>query len=191
MIKLLEFISILETIHTTIVNILRDLQMFNPDPTSKRLSALLELMEELSSLNEFLNRTSSISVNDSIRIHIKIGLENLYQKTKNQILSQTISEDPLNNKKFDSNTVYSMLVFCRDQITYYKNIVSQKTFKNMNILNLVFDVVYENLMNDVKSLFEEHFDELYDQSKLNLNLLALAYRLNQFDTEFIEHVPME
>ncbi|RNA00574.1 hypothetical protein BpHYR1_053080 [Brachionus plicatilis] len=300
--SILDLIEILENTNSNIVNILRDLKVFSPDPNSHKIGtyslqikgSLFELMEELAELNEFLNRTSSISINDSIKIHIKtieehekivmfqiykfksydliniifkfnifklkiinsetnynyivatiiptvnlwcifsslylgvsfailiihfmqldfyfisffirsfnlvqinnkninilklpyftlnmIGIEGLYNKTRMSLLKNE------SEVRIDSNFVYSMLIFCREQISYYKNILFQKCLRNADVFDLVIDVLYENLMNDVRQLFEEHMDDLHEKFALNMNLLALGYRLKQFDDEHTDKI---
>ncbi len=80
-----------------------------------------------------------------------------------------------------TNLVYSLIVFSRDQIKYYKQVFSK--YDN-DVTQLVVSVLYELLMRDVKVLCDNYLDDSGDSTILNLNLLALAYRLDRFDTEF-------
>ena len=108
--------------------------------------------------------------------------------------------------------IYSMIIFCREQINYFKKSLSTAFTDLLDINELVVRILYENLMRDVKDFCEIHLDELYDvgnldfkgiwaffilnnfqtkTSKLNLNFLALTYRLNQFDAEICSIISYE
>jgi len=116
----------------------------------------------------------------------QIGLENLYAQTR-----KTIQFDRLDSQNivFDSNLVlfyssshlllfthfyfykhkrfvllkiHSMIIFCREQINYFKKSLSTAFTDLLDINELVVKILYENLMRDVKNFCEIHLDELYD-----------------------------
>ena len=104
---------------------------------------------------------------------------------RQQINEASSAEDPF---LIGTNLIYSLIVFSRDQINYYKQIFARYACPPDNTSNdvtqLVVSVLYELLMRDVKALCDNYVDDSSDSSILNLNLLALAYRLDRFDTEF-------
>ena len=133
-------------------------------------------------MNELLNRTSSITVHESIKAYlevktyiksfffvfnlafllvvIKIGLENLYEETKKQTKSNSLKEST--DSSYESNMVYSLIIFCREQINYYKKSELKSYFRQLDVPSIVINVLYAKLMKDVKTLCENHLEELYD-----------------------------
>ncbi len=112
-------------------------------------------------------------------------------KTRKELIGPNI-EDSANNKEqqehiglLTTNIIYSLIVFSRDQIQYYNKVFADKFLVNLeDSTNLVVNTLYEMLMKDVKFLCENYIDESADYTSFNLNFLALAHRLSQFDKEF-------
>ncbi len=74
-------------------------------------------------------------------MYFKIGIETFYDETRCKIKSD--------NESFtfdceDSNLVYSMILFSREQISYYKNSMSKKYFKYT--LNFFYFYFFENIL---------------------------------------------
>lgn len=121
-------------------------------------------------------------------------MEDLYIKTKRELVDFKV-EGPMNNTEpqiLSTNIIYSLIVFSRDQIKYYKKIFAE-TFliKLEDSTNLVVTTLYSMLMKDVKFLCENYIDESGDSSTFNLNFLALAHRLSQLDKEFSSIIFLE
>jgi len=112
----------------------------------------------------------------------QIGIQELYSEVKRSLRQQMNSASPAEDTfQIGTNLIYSLIVFSRDQIKYYKQVFSK--YDN-DVTQLVVSVLYELLMRDVKVLCDNYLDDSGDSTILNLNLLALAYRLDRFDTEF-------
>ena len=79
--------------------------------------------------------------------------------------------------------MYSLIIFCREQISYYRKSVLKVFFTQLDVPNIVVNTLYDKLMKDVKALCENHLEELYDVEfwlfykyiififKFNLNLV--------------------
>lgn len=69
---LFDLIASLETTHNIIIGILQNFRNYYPDANAQNINIMINLLQEVSSLNQLLNRTSSISVNDSISVYLKV-----------------------------------------------------------------------------------------------------------------------
>jgi hypothetical protein len=139
---------------------------------------LIELLQEVSKLNDSLNRTSSISVLDTIKTYLRMGLENMYARAKVNILrfnrEHHLNREQTENSSYhDSNVVYSLIVFSRDTIEFFKKSSSNNansafgtnragSEEQQQMIDIVIWTLYAGLMRDVRTLFENHMNELDD-----------------------------
>lgn len=175
--------DIIKTIENLAYNIFKNLQYYYIDGNSKDLYSFNCLIEEILNINSLLNKskTSKEDFIKQIEYSLTNGIKNLYRQKFKNLKEKHFNEI---NIKINSNLVYSMLQFSRDQLNYYTKFIRPIFSKHLNVNKLVLDCIYKLLMDDVKLLCEEHLEELKDSFKLNVNLIALAYRLNQFDNDF-------
>lgn len=84
-------------------------------------------------------------------------------------------------------------MFIRDQVKYYEDLFPIELIQTNNLTKLVVDVLYDLLMKDVKEICETKINllESFNSATLNLNFLAVAYRLNQLDSEYSHIVGQE
>jgi hypothetical protein len=77
---LCKLFSVLELTMTKLGNVMKNLKSIYPSGSDRDINALLDILHEVTSLNELLNRSSSIHVFQSIKIHLQVRL-----KSKNYI----------------------------------------------------------------------------------------------------------
>ena len=97
------------------------------------------------------------------------------------------------NMSLGTNIVYSLIVFIRDQVKYYEDLFPIELIQSNSITTLVVKVLYDLLMKDVKEFCETETNLLdsLNSATLNLNFLAVAYRLNQLDSVYSHIVSQE
>lgn len=62
----------------------------------------------------------------------------------------------------NTNLIYTMLIFSRELIIYFKKSAKRCAFKDLDVIGIVVNALYKKLMDDVKKICEDHLDELYD-----------------------------
>jgi hypothetical protein len=105
---------------------------------------------------------------------IQIGLESMYARARANILKLNREHrlqrggESSGNYYYDSNVVYSLIVFSRDTVEFFRKSSSSSFSSTTNsvsattIIDIVTASLYAGLMRDVRLLFEDHMSELDD-----------------------------
>ena len=70
--QLFKLFSILETAYNKLINICKDLKNIFPCGNDRDINSLLDLIQEIQSLNELLYRSTSLPVFELIKINVKV-----------------------------------------------------------------------------------------------------------------------